>query len=121
MLRVRKSLEGAGGCASGQHSGHSSISGWSAAENESGGQQAKNASVTNKRDVGLLRASSAGRGAGENALEVHKSVFSGNETALETAHASAGESKGIIELHEVKESVLLKSATTTTAGDLPRI
>ena len=85
------------------------------AENESGGQQAKNASVTNKR--GLLRASSARRGAGENALEVHKSDFSGNETALETAHASAGESKGIIELHEVKESVLLKSATTTTAGE----
>ena len=40
MLRVRKSLEGAGGCASGQHCGHSSISGWSAAENESGGEQA---------------------------------------------------------------------------------
>ena len=77
--------------------------------------------MTHKRDVGLLRASSAGRGAGENAFEVHKSDFSGNETALETAHASAGESKGIIELHEVKESVLLKSATTTTAGDLPRI
>ena len=67
-----------------------------------GGQQAKNASVTNKRDVGLLRASSARRGAGESALEVHKSDFSGNETAHETAHASAGESKGIIELHVVK-------------------
>ena len=117
IKRKVRGLEGPDGCASGQHSGHSSISGWSAAENESGSQQAKYASVTNKRDVGLLRASSARRGAGENALEVHKSDFSGNETALETAHASAGESKGIIELHEVNESVLLKSATTTTAGD----
>ena len=68
------------------------------------------ASGTNKRDVGFSRASSARRGAGENALEGHKS-------ALETAHASAGESQGTIELHEVKESVLVTCATTTIAGD----
>ena len=123
MLRVRTSLEGAGGCASGHHSGHSSISGnssWCAAENESGGQKVKNAFVTNKRDVGILGASSARGGAGENALEDHRSDFSGN-SADAAAHASAGYSKGIIELHEVKESVLSKSArvagATATAGE----
>ena len=77
MLRVRKSLEGAGGCASG----------WLAAENDSGGQQVKPVSGTNNGDVGFSRASSARRGAGENAPEGHLS-------ARVTVHASAGESKG---------------------------
>ena len=43
MLRVCKSLEGTGGCAS-------SISGWSAAENVSGGQLGKPASGTMRRE-----------------------------------------------------------------------
>ena len=136
MLRVRKSLEGAGGCASGwlaaeNDSGGPQVkpvsgtnkgdvgfsrassarrAGWSAAENDSEGQQVKPASGANKCDVGFSRASSARRGAGENAPEGHLS-------ARETAHASAGESKGAIELHEVKESVLVTFAATTTAGD----
>ena len=94
MLRVRKSLDGAGGCASG----------WLAAENDSGGQQVKPVSGTNKDDVGFSRASSARRGAGWSAAE-------NDSEDQQVKLASAGESKGTIELHEVKESV------TSTTGD----
>ena len=70
-------------------------------ENVSGGQLVKPASGTTKRDVGFSCASLVRRGT-ENALEDH-------ESALATAHATADESKGIIELHEVNESEFLKS------------
>ena len=91
MLRVRKSLEGAGGCASGlvaaeTDSGGQQMkpvsgtnirgvsfsctstarrdAGWTAAENDSEGPQVQLSSGTNKSNVGFSRASSARRGAG---------------------------------------------------------
>ena len=73
---VRKSLEGTGGCAS-------SISGWSAAENVSGGQLGKSASGTMRRGT-------------ENALEDLTGLLEVTESRRFTnLHATADENEGI--------------------------
>ena len=64
--------------------------------------KAEDAFVTNKRALAC--------GGGGGFVGVSSARGGGGETALATAHATADESKGIIELHEVNESELLKSA-----------
>ena len=91
MLRVRKSLEGAGGW-----------SGWWAAQNDSGGQQMKPVSGTNIREVGFSRVSTARCDAGWSAA-------TNDSEGQQVKPVSAGDSKGSIELHEV--------AATSTLGD----
>ena len=71
----------------------------------------------------------------ETLLGVSTARGCGGETALATAHATADESKGIIELHEVNESEVLQAqaqklcigsgaaemAAHATAGESQRI
>ena len=72
MLRVRKSLEGDGGCASGQHSGHSSAPGNASSftgENDSGGQMSASSLAG---AVGPLATADESKGI----IELHESELS---------------------------------------------
>ena len=100
MLRVRKRLEGEGGSDGGQLSGQSSVPGttsWSAGENDSGGE------VFARRcgGDGVLAVARSAPGCDVAGALGVPHVHS---RRADTAHASAGESEGIIRLLDVSES-----------------
>ena len=131
MLRVRKSLERAGGCASGL----------GAAETDSGSQQIKPVSGTNSRGVGISSASIARRVAGKTAAENDSEgpqvqlssgscassacrsagwVAASNDSEQDCNHEvralSIPGEKGIIGLREVNESDRFGKVAATAAA-----
>ena len=112
MLRVRKSLEGEGGRAGGQHSGHSSFQGtasWSAGENDSGGKVSVRGCVGDGVVAVARSALSCDVGGALGVRRVHS-------RRADTAHAIAGECKGPTELLEVRESDFSENAGAALAA-----